>query len=128
MAESKLLFTDTYEVQSGMATQQYHIVALRAANVINIASEKVHSSMLGVLQTKPANPGNFGTVGIFGKSKVVAGAAITAGVFLTCNGSGRAVAVGSGDMAFGKALVAAGADGQFITANIFHPFRWSGAV
>src|SRR3990167_5617555 len=101
MAEYHMIWNETFQVQS--ATSQYTIARFVSANIANIASEDVHSSMLGVFQTK-ANPGEFASVGFQWVSKVLAGGSVTAGVFLTTDGSGRATAATSGDMTFGRAL------------------------
>jgi hypothetical protein len=79
-----------------------------------------------VLQNKPKS-GEPATVFDGGISKVVAGGAITAGDIITTNGSGRAAVVTSGQMAGGRALTAAGADGEFIDAKLFPPIKWFGA-
>ena len=72
------------------------------------------------MQNAPAS-GDRATVGYFGESKVVAGAAITANKAFTTNGSGRAVTCTSGDTAVGIALQAANADGETFRALIFPP-------
>ena len=47
--------------------------------------------VVGVLQNKPQNVGMAGTIGIFGVSNVLAGAAVTAGDLLAPDATGRAV-------------------------------------
>lgn len=132
MAESNLLFTISgLEAAADLSAKQYHLVRLSAANKVNQASQAVNSGLLGVLQNKPKS-GEFATVADDGLSKVVAGAAITAGDLLTTNSSGRAIVVTSlasgQEMVFGRALDTAGTDGDVITARLFPPIRWTGAA
>jgi hypothetical protein len=127
MAEFGRLETLTLEADADLSDKQYHFVRYVATNKCNQASLDTDSGLIGVLQNKPKS-GEFATIGYLGLGKVVAGAAITAGVILTTNSSGRAVTVTSGDMAGGRALEAAGADGDIITALLFPPKRWAGAA
>ena len=128
MAEYHVVWTETFQVQSGFASgAQYHIARLAAANLVNVASLKTDSAMVGVTLTKPGNPGENVTVMFEGIAKVTAGGTLTANALLTTDGSGRAVAAGSGDMVFGRALTA-GASGNVVSAIIFPPVRWAGAI
>lgn len=106
-----------------LAYPQYIFVSQIAANAAVGATSANSSSVLGVLQNKPAI-GEAMSIAYAGVSKVVAGGALTVGVFITPNGSGRAAAVASGGMACGRLLEAAGADGDVVTALLFHPVRW----
>ena len=115
------------EAAADLSGKQYHIVRASAAGKTNQASEAVHSSMFGVLQNKPQS-GETATVAYAGPSKVVAGGAVTANAFVTCNGSGRAADVASGQMTIGRALEAATTDGEVISVLLQSPTRWSGAV
>lgn len=119
-----------YEAAADISAAQYHIVRISDGDKqVNIGSLATHSSMLGVLQNKPAAAGRNATVCVDGPSKVVAGAAISsAGVFFTTNGSGRAVAATSGDMACGRIIETAAANGDVINVLVYKPFRLSGAI
>lgn len=110
-----------------LLAKQYHIVWFSAAQVIQQASLGTNSALAGVIQSV-TDSGQNGTVGYGGISKVVAGGSVTANVLITTNGSGRATAAASGDMAIGRALTAAGADGEVISALLFPPVRWGGAI
>ena len=110
-----------------LSGKQYHIVRLTANKGTNLASLATTSAIGGVLQTVSSS-GDRATVAYAGISKVVVGAAVSELDVFTTNSSGRAIAIGSGQMAVGRALEAAGADGEVITALIFPPFRWSGAA
>lgn len=104
---------------------QYRIVRF-ASGGVNVASNDVSMALAerpaGVLQNNP-NSGEAATVAYLGASKVKAGAAITQFDNLTTNGSGKAVAAGSGDVVVGVALEAAGAEDDVISAMLFPPMR-----
>lgn len=127
MAESQDIHSIARTADADLSGKQYHIVRLTAGKGTNLASLATTSAIGGVLQTVSSS-GDRAAVGYSGVSKVVAGAALTENDVFTCNGSGRAVVVTSGQMAVGRALGAAGADGEVVTALIFPPFRWSGAA
>lgn len=124
------LETRTYQAAADLSAVQYHVMRnTNGATQCNISSQDVASDMIGVLQNAPAAAGRAATIAVGGRSKVTIGAAVnSAGVYLTTNGSGRAIAATSGDMVFGKAASTGGADGVIISADVFVPFRWSGAV
>jgi hypothetical protein len=123
MAEFGRQETLTLEAAADLSTKQHHLVRLSGANLCNQASEAVNAGLIGVLQNKPKS-GEFATVAYQGQSKVVAGAAITAGARITTNGSGRAVATSAlSQMVIGQALEAAGANGEVISALILGPSR-----
>jgi len=117
----------TLVADADLSGKQYHIMRQSGALTCNVASNATESSNCGILQNKPQS-GEHATIADKGTSKVVAGGAITAGDHLAVNGSGRAAAAGSGDMAIGRALETAGANGDVIAARIYTPVRWSGAV
>lgn len=119
---------DTYTLQAAadLSALQYHIVRGAAINTCNVASNAVDSDILGVLQNKPTS-GHFATIADGGISKVVAGGAVTVYDLVTCNGSGRAATVTSGQIAFGKAFSTSANDGELISVRLMEPIRWSGA-
>src|SRR6266404_4217673 len=130
MAEFQVVETFTLEAAADLSACQFHAVRLSAQNKCNVASDPAASSIVGILINKPKltpSP-EFGTIAFFGKTRLVAGGAITAGTLLQCNSSGRAAAVASGNMAFGRALDTSTTDGDVISALIFPPVRWAGAV
>jgi hypothetical protein len=130
MAEYGHYETLTMVSATDLSGQLYHLVRISDGNDgINVASQSTNSGLLGVLVTKPEAAGRHATVAYQGMGKVVAGTAInSAGVFFTCNGSGRAVAAGSGDMVAGRILETATADGDVVSVLLYPPFRLSGAV
>lgn len=127
MAVSGELQTIALDAAADLSGKRYHWVRGSAAGQCNQASLATNSALLGVLQNKPES-GERATVGYFGKSKITAGASVTAMALVTTNSSGRCVAVASGGMAGGRALEAAGADGEVISVLLFPPVRWAGAI
>ena len=128
MAEFGVLETLTLEAAADLSTLQYTVMRVSAANKCNVASLATQSTIVGVLQNKPKS-GEFATVAFLGKSKCVAGGTLTAGAPVTINGSGRAIAVTSGNLeiVFGQALDAA-ADGDVFTVLLKPTARWVGAA
>lgn len=110
-----------------LGATKYVFMMATAANAANLATNATSSTLLGVLQNDPLVGGAM-TIAYAGLSKVVAGGALTAGNIITTNSSGRAAAVASGQMAAGRVLETAGADGDVVTAMLFHPVRWTGAA
>lgn len=84
---------------------------------------------VGVLQNKPDAAGKMAEVCMLGGTKVVAGAAITAGALIGTTTAGKAVALTIGTdtttYIFGRALTAAAADTNIISAvvNCINPAR-----
>ena len=112
---------------SGIGATRYIFVEAVGARQAVMASRPTSTCLLGVMQNDPA-VGEAMTIAYAGPSKVVAGGALTANALITTNTSGRAAAVTSGDMVAGRVLEAAGADGDVVSALLFHPVRWSGAA
>lgn len=110
-----------------LGSQKYIFMIATAAGQANQATNATSSTLLGVLQNAP-KVGEAATIAFKGLSKVVAGGAVSANAIITTNASGRAAAVASGQMAAGRLLEASGADGDVVTAQLFHPVRWSGAA
>lgn len=123
MAEFRHLWVETGRAAADLTNQQYHLVRLAAADrTVNVASLDTDSGLWGVLLNKP-RAGEAASVLLLGLGKVTAGAALTANALITTNGSGRAVAATSGDYVIGRALEAAAAAGDVITAEIVRPWR-----
>lgn len=125
MADLGQYLTFTAKAAADLKDEQYHI--MRAStwrtgipNEVNIASNAAATSALGAIGVLMNNPdsGQAASIAYLGEVKVVAGGAITAGVLITNNSSGRATAAVSGDILVGRALEAAGANGETIRALI----------
>lgn len=99
------------------AVPQYHI-AQASGGAINCGLATADTQvLLGVVQNVPL-AGEHATICPLGRSKAIAGAAVTLGARITSNASGRAVAAGSGDAIIGYAIEAAAADGDVFEAFI----------
>lgn len=128
MAEFGRLETLTLQAAADLRNNQYQVMRISGVQLCNVASDATKTSAIGVLQNKP-NTGQFADIGIIGKAKVMAGAAITAGDNISYNGSGRAITVVSGNnMVIGKALETSTADGQLISVWLSTPTQWAGAA
>lgn len=105
---------------------QYRIMRFSAAETCNVASNAVSAAAAeapaGVLQNTPSS-GQAAGIAYGGFTKVMAGAAVTARAFITTNGSGKAIAAVSGDMVMGRAVLAAAATDEIISAVIFPAVR-----
>lgn len=110
-----------------LRAQQYHFVGLSAARTVNISSLATSSVGAGVLVNRP-NSGQNASVHYTGEVYITGGASYSANALLTTNGSGRAVAAASGDWCYGRAIEAAGANGDVVKMLAYPPFRISGAV
>lgn len=130
MAEFGRRMSFSAKANADLTGKQYHIVRFAGANLVDQASHAAAAfsvGAVGVLQNKP-NSDEAAEVAYFGESKVTAGAAVTAGRMITTNSSGRAINASSGEIIVGRALDAAGADGEFFRALLFPAVRLSGAV
>lgn len=111
-----------------LSAYQYRVMRLSAAKTVNVASNNLGSSAVGlavgVLLNKPAAAGRAATVANEGTCKVVAGAAVTVDGPITHDGSGYAINAVSGSIVIGRALEAAGAAGEIFTAQLQPPVRW----
>lgn len=112
---------------ASLNNHQFGVVRISAANKVNIASEVNVSgatkTAFGVLQNKPY-VNEAAQVAVFGKSKVFAGGAITAGAPISYDSSGHVIDAVSGDVVIGRALEAATTAGELVSALIFPPVRW----
>lgn len=70
---------------------QYTFVKITGVGTVGLATTKASDLAIGVMQNKPQATGAAATVAIRGFSKVMAGAAITAGAAVTCDSTGRAI-------------------------------------
>lgn len=70
--------------------KQYTFVKITGAHQVGSCTAATDKTF-GILQNKPQRPGAAATVGIFGVSNVVAGAAIAAGALVAPDAQGRAV-------------------------------------
>jgi hypothetical protein len=97
---------------------------INASGKVAVAGDGVVAD--GVIQNDPAAADRAVTLAIAGRTKVKAGATITAGDLVASDASGQAVGPASGDIVLGKA-VEGGASGDLISI-IFQPTSVSGAT
>lgn len=100
------------EAAADLSGVQFHVVRVVSNNAVNVASQNSVMRAVGVLQDTPNASGKACRVAVDGESFVVAGASYAAGVPLSHNSSGRAIAATSGLCIIGYSLDTAGADGD----------------
>lgn len=122
----RILSTLAAVAAADLSGKQYHAVRHSAAGQVNQSSDAADTAYAGVLLNKP-EANEHATVGRGGIGKITCGAAVSANALITTNGSGRAVAISSGDtsMVIGRVLEAATADGDIVKAELFEtPHMW----
>lgn len=98
-----------------LSTHQYKFVKLTAAEKVNLA-DTLGEPVVGVLQNKPAGDGHAAEVAIDGSvTKVLSGALVVAGTYVTTDATARAVTAGATENRVGLAITGAGAAGQLLT-------------
>lgn len=111
MAEKQEVFNVTIEATEDLSASGMQYKVCDIAGTIAAESDDA----IGVIYNKPQSGENI-TVGVLGKLKGVAGAAISAGARLTTTTSGFLIAIDSGDgVTCGKNLNAAVASGDTFT-------------
>ncbi len=106
-------FLYTLEASADLSANQHHMGAIDGNSEIVIAGASV--AIAGVIQNKPNAQGAATTMMRNGISKIVAGAAVPAGVAIASNASGRAVQAVSTNFVIGESITSAGADGEIIS-------------
>ncbi len=110
-------FSMSLEASGDLSAAQFHCVEVDSNGQVTVANA-AGESVFGILQNKPTAQGVAASIMKDGVSKVVAGAAITAGALVQTNGAGRVVVVGSGDFVVGRALDSVGADGEIVSIGL----------
>ena len=103
-----------------LSAKQYFFVKMSADNTCVLCSGATDVP-IGVLQNSPISGGE-ASVTVIGGTKVVASASIAAGVKIGTDSSGKADAKVAGtdttEYTVGQVLLAAGGDGEFLTAVV----------
>lgn len=94
---------------------QYRLVKPTGAHQVGLCTSAADIPA-GVLQNKPQGPGHACTVAYEGVTRVIAGAAISAGALLVSDGQGRVVTATTGQRATLRAQLAAGGASEVISA------------
>ena len=98
-----------------LSSYQYRFVTLGASGIA--LNTVAGGACAGVLQDKPVS-GQAGAYAKSGRTKVVAGAAVTAGVRVSSDTTGRAIAATTGHFSQGQAITAASGAGAIITVEL----------
>lgn len=103
----------TKKAAGDLSTKQYLFMKVSAAQTVDTCAAITDKS-LGVLQDKPTAAGKDASVAVDGTTKVIAGAAITAGAYVAPMASGKAQTAVSTQYPRGQALDTAVNDGDII--------------
>lgn len=114
MSSSERLNPQTFVAGADLSTTgQYRFVELGSGGTITVCNAAGEAA-IGVLQNKPGS-GQAGNVACVGsRTKVIAGAGVTAGAKVTTDNQGRAVTAASGNHVHGTACSTADAAGDVI--------------
>ena len=104
-----------------LSAQQFRFVKVTAAEQVNLAG--AGEAVAGVLQNKPTSGQAASVWGTGSTTKVVCGAAVTAGADVTPDANGDAVTAASGNYIAGKALDAGAGAGSIISVQLTQPGR-----
>lgn len=107
-----------FPTNGDLSTKQKLAVVLNATGTLDVAGANVRC--LGILIDDPKS-GKTGTVQTRDVAKVLAGAAITQGAFVTSDASGRAVTATTGQIAWGQALQSVTAANQIVAVRLSTP-------
>ena len=112
MATENSLLSISLPAAADLSAAQYKIVHINSSG--QAALSNATSLGVGVLQNKPTAAGRIATVAHAGITKCVAGAAITAGVRVTSDANGNAIAAATaGDAVIGFAVTGAASGDVF---------------
>ena len=102
----------TMEASGDLSNYQFHIMTLDTDGKVKLADDPDDpvEAMLGVLQNKPTVAGQEAVVRVSGIAKVMAGATINEGVWVTCDVNGHAAAAVANDNVLGFSLTAGAAN------------------
>lgn len=118
MSYENKLVSITLEAGSDLSAGQYKAVNVASDEQIDLVAVK-GAKVLGILQDKPAAAGRAANVGVEGVSKVLAGAAVAAGVEVIVDATSRVIATDAADQyILGTALTTAAAAGDVIAVKI----------
>lgn len=102
MAIEEQLRSISREASADLSALQYFLMTIDSSGQVAATADGAAAD--GVLQDKPDAAGQAGTLGISGVTKVVAGAAVTAGDDIASDSTGRGILATTGDVIAGKAL------------------------
>lgn len=111
-------FKFSLEASGDLSASQFRFVTADANGQAAVAGAGVPT--IGVLQDKPSAAGIAGEIMGDGITKVVAGAAVTAGAQVMSDATGRAVTATTGNHIAGQALETAANAGEIISVFLKH--------
>lgn len=117
MALSGMTLFDSLPASADLSAAQFKFVVLDSSGDIAVVAG-AGADAIGILVDKPDAAGVHGRVDTFGSTKVLAGAAITAGDKIQSGSDGRALTAASGDHAVGYAKESAAAAGEVINVYL----------
>jgi hypothetical protein len=100
---------------------QFYFVTTNASGQINFTGAGAVAD--GVVQDKPNAQGVEAEVAILGITKLVTGAAVTAGDPLMANASGQAITATAGNFVRARALASSAGAGVIIPALLLGPYK-----
>ncbi len=107
-------FSFSLEASADLSAAQHHCVDIDGNGRVAVVTGS-GDDVAAILQNDPDALGVAAALMKTGISKVVAGAAIAAGVLVMSNASGRAITATSGQVVFGRTIDAVGADGEVVS-------------
>ena len=105
----------------GTVNPQFYFVTTNASGQINFTGAGAVAD--GVVQDKPNAQGVEGEVAILGITKLVTGAAVTAGDPLMANASGQATTATAGNFVRARALASSAGASVIIPALLLGPYK-----
>ena len=104
-----------------LSSYQFHIVTLNTSGLLKLADDADDpvEALIGILQDKPDAANKEASVRVSGVAKVMGGAAIAPGIWVTCDSSGHAAAAVANDNVIGITLttLASGSIGLILLAQ-----------
>jgi hypothetical protein len=114
MSQSVPGLVSTFVTGADLSTHKNKFLRISADNTVNLATAN-GQPVIGVQDDTPHNAAGVQVaVRLSGTADIVAGAAVSAGAFVTANASGQAITCTTGQMAHGIAIQAATALGDLI--------------
>lgn len=114
--ESTFVYDESFQAAADLSSLQFYIVKSTGLGLVSLCTGSSFGSAgpVGILQNTPSS-NQAATVRLLGKSKVVAGAAIGIGTFVTATTAGTATAgTTAATLCIGRACSASTAAGQLI--------------
>lgn len=119
-ATEQILQGISLPASADLSAKQYYFVYVDTSGRLAVPSS-ANINLDGVLQDKPSALGQAGDMCVSGVTKLVTGAAVAIGDYVTNDNAGKGVTATSGQKAHGRALTASTATGQIITVLLGGP-------